>query len=111
MTPFETILIGAIGTGIVGIAGFITWFAKLVIPKMFESWEKLVKAFDRIPETITRFETKLDQNTVLTLETKTKIDTFEKTLVDQRFKDLQDQIIQNNHYPESRRSISGGPNN
>lgn len=110
MSPLEVILIGAIGTAILGIAGFITWFAKLVIPKFLEYSDRLVneiaefrKEFTKIPETMMRFENKLDQNSSITNETKVEIVQMRKDLFDSRFKDLQNQIDQNN----SVKSING----
>lgn len=99
MTPLELTLISAIGIALVGIAGFITWFAKLVIPKFLEYSDRLVieiaefrKEFTKIPETMVRFEAKLDQNTVITTETKGEVQKMRQELFDQKFKDLQDQI-------------------
>lgn len=112
MSPLEMILIGAIGTAILGIGGFITWFAKLVIPKFLEYSDKLVieiagfrQEFMKIPETMVRFESKLDNHSSITNEAKNEVVQMRKDLADKRFEDLQNQINRNTERSTNRVSI------
>jgi hypothetical protein len=123
MTPFETMLISAIGAGIVGIASFITWFVKQILPKIFEYSDRLIsgidnfgkkldefgKKMDKIPEAMAQVENTVRNHTTAVHRIETEVYRMREDLLDTRFKSLQEQIAQS-HHPESRKLSSGGNN-
>lgn len=107
MTPFETILVGAIGTAILGIAGFITWLVKYLLPKFVEAWEKKDERFntavekislavEKFPVILESLGQKVDQSNQLGLENKTSLNKLREDIFDKRIENLQNQIDKNN---------------
>lgn len=108
MTPFETILIGAIGTAILGLAGFITWIVKYLLPKVVEAWEKkderfnvavekISTAVDKLPEILGSMNHDIRNSNSLGLENKTEIIKLREDLFDKRIENLQNQIDKNSN--------------
>lgn len=119
MTPFETILVGAIGTAILGIATFITWIVKYLLPKMVEAWEKKDERFnaavEKISEAVSKFPVilesmgqKIELSNQLGNENKVEIKKLREDIFDKRFQDLQDKFDKSHN--SGPPSVSGGKN-
>lgn len=103
VTPFETILITAIGTAIVGFAGFLTWLVKYLLPEIVETWKKSQAKFsenvDKIsasvaqfPATIQSLQAGVDTSNQLGRENKVDIQKLREDIFDKKFQDLSDKV-------------------
>lgn len=67
LSSLEQLLVGAIGTGILGIGSLVTWAVKSVVPKILGMLEErnktLVEAVQRVGKAIDDFDTTLRTET------------------------------------------------
>jgi uncharacterized protein Yka (UPF0111/DUF47 family) len=86
LSTFEMMLLGAMGTGLMGIGTLITWTFKSVVPRIMATLEErtkaLVTAVEKIPEALDKFEGRL-------AEAETKIIA---RIEERRFDDLKEEI-------------------
>ncbi len=105
MTPFKMLLLTAIGTGILGIAGFLTWLARTFLPKMydasqtrdkafFDEFKKIGDAVGKLPDFVRSHETTSQEFSRQTGELKQEMVLLRQEIVNDRWnkvqKDLED---------------------
>lgn len=93
LSSLEQLLVGAIGTGILGIGSLITWAVKSVVPKILGMLEErnktLVEAVQRVGKAIDDFDNTLKAETSkIITEVANARDKVIETIDDRRLEEL-----------------------